>query len=218
MGNPVVFFEVFANGGDKVRSFYKDLFGWQMNVDPETQLRLRRDRCEQRHSRRHRQTQTASPRCCFVEVPDIDKHSATKLGGKTCCEDGHSRRGNHRVVRRPGTVVGVSHTIDRRCHCRRVVSGDKRPDKGRSIMRVSRQVRLLAVTSAVGLALSVRSDPASPRITTTVRRSREWLITITAAVRKFFGPSRMEASSMPTRFHRLRRRPGPLDQRWRARN
>jgi uncharacterized protein len=32
MGNPVVHFEVLGQDGDKLRSFYGDLFGWQYNL------------------------------------------------------------------------------------------------------------------------------------------------------------------------------------------
>ena len=32
MANPVVWFEVMGENGEKLRSFYGDLFGWQFNV------------------------------------------------------------------------------------------------------------------------------------------------------------------------------------------
>lgn len=32
MANPVVHFEIMGSQGDKLRSFYGDLFGWQFNV------------------------------------------------------------------------------------------------------------------------------------------------------------------------------------------
>ena len=33
MGNPVVHFEVVGKDGDKLKSYYKDLFGWEINSD-----------------------------------------------------------------------------------------------------------------------------------------------------------------------------------------
>jgi uncharacterized protein len=33
MGQPVVHFEVMGNDGDKLRSYYSDLFGWEINAD-----------------------------------------------------------------------------------------------------------------------------------------------------------------------------------------
>jgi predicted enzyme related to lactoylglutathione lyase len=34
MGNPVVHFEVIGTDGDKLRSYYGDLFGWTIETDP----------------------------------------------------------------------------------------------------------------------------------------------------------------------------------------
>jgi predicted enzyme related to lactoylglutathione lyase len=33
MGQPVVHFEVIGKDGDKLRSYYSDLFGWEINTD-----------------------------------------------------------------------------------------------------------------------------------------------------------------------------------------
>lgn len=33
MGNPVVHFEVIGKDGDKLRSYYSDLFGWEFHTD-----------------------------------------------------------------------------------------------------------------------------------------------------------------------------------------
>jgi predicted enzyme related to lactoylglutathione lyase len=33
MGQPVVHFEVIAKDGDKLRSYYSELFGWEINAD-----------------------------------------------------------------------------------------------------------------------------------------------------------------------------------------
>jgi len=33
MGQPVIHFEVMGNDGDKLRSYYSDLFGWEINAD-----------------------------------------------------------------------------------------------------------------------------------------------------------------------------------------
>jgi predicted enzyme related to lactoylglutathione lyase len=35
MGQPVVHFEVIGKDGDKLRSYYSDLFGWEFNTDNE---------------------------------------------------------------------------------------------------------------------------------------------------------------------------------------
>ena len=35
MGQPVVHFEVIGKDGDKLRSYYSDLFGWEINTDNE---------------------------------------------------------------------------------------------------------------------------------------------------------------------------------------
>ena len=33
MGQPVVHFEIIGNDGDKLRSYYSDLFGWEIDAD-----------------------------------------------------------------------------------------------------------------------------------------------------------------------------------------
>jgi|SRR5581483_8484586 len=35
MGNPVVHFEISGKDGKKLQSFYKDLFDWNMDIDPQ---------------------------------------------------------------------------------------------------------------------------------------------------------------------------------------
>jgi len=35
MGQPVVHFEIIGNDGDKLRSYYSDLFGWEIDADNE---------------------------------------------------------------------------------------------------------------------------------------------------------------------------------------
>jgi uncharacterized protein len=87
MGNPVVFFEVFAKGSDKVRSFYKDLFGWQANVDPKLNYAYIDTGANKGIPGGIGQTRDGQPSMLtfYVEVPDIDKalEQANKLGGKT---------------------------------------------------------------------------------------------------------------------------------------
>jgi len=87
MGNPVVFFEIFAKGSDKIRSFYKDLFGWQANVDPKLNYAYVDTGGSKGIPGGIGQTRDNQPSLLtfYVEVPDIDKalEKANKLGGKT---------------------------------------------------------------------------------------------------------------------------------------
>lgn len=87
MGNPVVFFEIFAKGGDKMKNFYKDLFGWKVDNDP----KLNYGYVDTGGGKgipggigQTRDPQQPTMLTWYVEVPDIDKalDKAKTLGAK----------------------------------------------------------------------------------------------------------------------------------------
>jgi predicted enzyme related to lactoylglutathione lyase len=87
VGNPVVFFEVFAKSSDTVKKFYKELFGWQITTDPNLNYGYVETGGGKGIPGGIGQTRDGQPTMLtfYVEVPDIDKalESANKLGAKT---------------------------------------------------------------------------------------------------------------------------------------
>jgi hypothetical protein len=87
VGNPVVFFEVFAKSSDKIGKFYKELFGWQINTDPKLNYGYVDTGAGKGIPGGIGQTRDNQPNMLtfYVEVPDIDKalEAANRLGAKT---------------------------------------------------------------------------------------------------------------------------------------
>lgn len=84
MGAPVVHFEIYGKGGERLKKFYADLFGWEIHSDNPMNYGLVHTNAEDKGIGGG--ITEGEPRVnIVVEVDDLQKHLdlAEQLGGKT---------------------------------------------------------------------------------------------------------------------------------------